>query len=259
MFRVEAELTYLFPEPAEVLLLLEAAHSSDQQVHRERLSITPPEGVTRLDDLVTGERRVVFNTDGETTIAYTAEVEVKARDVDLESEEQSAVRDLPADALRFLRASRYCPSDRFERFCRREFGELRGGARVQAILDWIDRRLAYEPGVSDATTTALDTFVGGAGVCRDFAHLAITLCRASDIPARAVSAYAYGLAPPDMHAVAEVFLGGRWRMIDATRKCDARNLIRVATGLDAADIAFMTVFGEAAMVAQRFSVEALDR
>lgn len=255
MLHLEAELTYRFPGPAEVLLLLEAARSPDQAIHREALTITPGVDIARLDDSVTGERRAVFTAEGEVTVSYWADVEVFSRDTDLPGAEQAAVRDLPAEALRYLRASRYCPSDRFESFCRREFGALRGGERVQAILDWIDAHLTYESGISDAATTALDTFVDRAGVCRDFTHLAITLCRASDIPARAVSAHAFQLEPPDMHAVAEVYLGGRWRLIDATRKSPTSGLIRVATGLDAADIAFMTVFGQANLVAQRFSVE----
>lgn len=255
MLHLEAELTYSFPGPAEVLLLLEAARSPDQAIQREALTITPDVEIARLDDSVTGERRAVFTAEGEITVTYWADVEVLSRDTELAGAEQAAVRDLPAEALRYLRASRYCPSDRFESFCRREFGTLRGGERVQAILDWIDAQLAYEAGVSDAATTALDTFVDRAGVCRDFTHLAITLCRASDIPARAVSAHAYKLEPPDMHAVAEVYLGGRWRLIDPTRKSPTSGLVRVATGLDAADIAFMTVFGQANLVAQRFSVE----
>ncbi|MDO8323921.1 MAG: transglutaminase family protein, partial [Phenylobacterium sp.] len=100
----------------------------------------------------------------------------------------------------------------------------------------------------------MDTFVDRAGVCRDFAHLAISLCRAADIPARAVSAYAWKLEPPDLHAVAEVYLGGRWRLIDATGLAPIDGLVRVATGLDAADIAFMTIFGRANLISQSFTV-----
>jgi transglutaminase-like putative cysteine protease len=259
MLHVEAELIYEFPGSAEVLLLLEAARSSDQAIQNERLTITPSVEIARLDDSVSGERRAVFSAEGEVVIAYAANVEVLPRDDTLARVEQAPVRDLPGEALRYLRASRYCPSDRFESFCRREFGDLRGGDRVEAILDWIHGHLTYEAGVSDAATTALDTFVDRAGVCRDFAHLAITFCRASDIPARAVSAHAWKLDPPDMHAVAEVYLGGRWRLIDATRKCATNGLVRVAMGLDAADIAFMTVFGRATLVSQTFSVEAVQR
>ena len=101
----------------------------------------------------------------------------------------------------------------------------------------------------------LDTFVDRAGVCRDFTHLAITLFRAAGIPARAVSAYACKLDPPDMHAVAEVFLAGSWWLVDPTGKAPIEGLIRVATGLDATDIAFMTIFGQGGLVRQSFSAQ----
>ena len=210
---IQADLTYSFEQPCEVLLLLEAARAPDQAIHSERLILTPAAEIARLDDSVTGERRAVFTGYGEVAIAYTAQVELLARDANLKGARATQVRDLPGEALRYLRASRYCPSDRFEAF--------------------VDR----------------------AGVCRDFAHLAISLCRAADIPARAVSAYAWKLEPPDLHAVAEVYLGGRWRLIDATGRAPIDGLVRVATGLDAADIAFMTIFGKADLVSQRFAIE----
>lgn len=253
-FTISAKLTYRFERASEVLLLLEASRGPDQAVHNDRLTITPSAEVARLDDSVTGERRGVFTAHGDVHIAYQANVEVLPRDADLEGAAASAIRDLPAEALRYLRGSRYCPSDRFESFVEREFGHLSGGDKVQAILDWIGDHVDYKAGVSDASTTAQDTFVDRAGVCRDFAHLTIALCRAADIPARAVSAYAWRLRPPDLHAVAEVYVGGRWRLVDATGLAPIDGLVRVATGLDAADIAFMTIFGRADCVSQSFSI-----
>lgn len=254
-FSISANLVYWFGWPCEVLLLLEAQRSADQAIHNERLVLTPATAVARLDDSVTGERRAVITAEGQLEISYTAEVEVLRRDGRLKGAAATPIRDLPGEALRYLRASRYCPSDRFEEFVGREFAGLTGGDKVAAIVAWIGSHLEYQAGVSDASTTALDTFVARAGVCRDFAHLAITLCRAADIPARAVSAYAWKLEPPDLHAVAEVYLGGRWRLIDATGLAPINGLVRVATGLDAADIAFMTIFGRAELVSQSFAVE----
>jgi transglutaminase-like putative cysteine protease len=253
-FQIKAELTYDFPQPRETMLLLEAARSPDQAVHAERLSISPAVEIARLDDPVTGERRAVFLASGRHEILYDATVEVHDRDGSLKGLAATAIRDLPPEAVRFLHGSRYCPSDRFERFVRRRFGDLQGGDKVQAIVEWINRNLDYEIGVSDSLTTAVDTFVDRGGVCRDFTHLTIALCRAADIPARAVSAYAWRLEPADLHAVAEVYVGGRWRLVDATCKAPIEGLVRVATGLDAADIAFMTIFGEAALVQQAFSI-----
>jgi transglutaminase-like putative cysteine protease len=258
LLTVRADLTYDFAAPCETLLMLEAARRPDQRVLAEDLAITPARAATRLDDAASGERRLVVDTEGRVRLVYEARVQVTRAPGRLAGLPQDAVRALPPDALRYLRPSRYCPSDRMERFVDREFDGLRGGDRVAAILDWIAGHLDYEAGVSDAATDALDTFTDRAGVCRDFAHLAVALCRASDIPARVVSAYAWRLEPPDLHAVAEVFVGGAWRLIDPTGKAPVEGLVRVATGLDAADVAFMSVFGTAELVAQSFSVERCD-
>lgn len=255
---VQATLAYRFPEPAEVLLLLEAARSPDQAVGAEQFLITPPCEIARLDDSVTGERRIVFTGQGDVEIQYAAQVEPLHRDPDLYRAEQTPIRNLPTDALKYLRESRYCPAERFESFVAREFGAYTGGTKVAAILSWLQTQLEYRGGVSDNSSTALDTFVDRAGVCRDFAHLAITFCRAAMIPARAVSAYAWELSPPDMHAVAEVYLDGRWRLVDPTGLAPLEGLVRVATGQDASDIAFMTIFGRAELLAQTFSVTRLE-
>ncbi len=255
---IRADLTYDFPNPNETLLMLEASRDADQTVLRERLSVTPQSDLVRRDDGPAGERRAVFTASGRVRILYDAQVAVRRETPRLEGAAQVAIRDLPPGVLRYLRPSRFCPSDSFERFVDREFGSLRGGDRVMAILEWIAGHVDYVAGVSDAQTTALMTFADRAGVCRDFTHLAISLLRASDIPARAVSAYAWKLDPPDLHAVAEVFVGGGWRLADPTGKVEACDLVRVATGLDAADIAFMSVFGRAVLVSQAFSVTQAD-
>ncbi|MBI1405771.1 MAG: transglutaminase family protein [Caulobacter sp.] len=257
-FIIDTHLHYRFADPCEVLLLLEAARGPDQTVLSEQLVFNPGADLARMDDAGTGERRVVFTAAGDVDIRYQAEVEVGLRETGLTGAEEALVRDLPEEALRFLRPSRYCPSDRFEAFAQRQFGELSGGDKVAAILAWIADHLDYRAGVSDGSTTALETFVDRAGVCRDFAHLVITLCRAAEIPARAVSAYAWKLEPPDMHAVAEVYVGGRWRLVDATGLAPIEGLVRVATGLDAADIAFMSIFGRAELLEQSFAIRRLD-
>ncbi len=254
-FAVEASLTYDFAAPCEVLLLVEAAHGPDQAVRSEALTFWPPVDAVRVDDPVTFERRTVFTASGRVNALYRAEVEIMLREHDLADAQAMAIRDLPSEVLPFLRASRYSPSDRLERFVDREFGGLAGGRKVMAILEWIAEHVDYRAGVSDAGTTGIDTLVDRAGVCRDFTHLVIGLCRAADIPARAVSAYAWRLEPPDLHAIAEVYLGGRWRLIDATGRAPIEGLVRVATGRDAADIAFMTIFGRATLVEQSFSIQ----
>ncbi|CAN7544600.1 transglutaminase family protein [Phenylobacterium sp. LjRoot219] len=257
-FSVTADLTYSFASPCEVLLLLEAANGGDQRVSQETLAISSNPHVSRLDDETSGERRVAFLATDTVEIQYQALVEVAERDIVLAGAAASTIENLPPGALKHLRPSRYCPSDRFERFVNREFNGTVGGDRVEAILAWIAKHLDYAVGVSDASTTSLDTFVDRAGVCRDFTHLAISLCRASQIPARAVSGYAWQLDPPDMHAVLEVYVGDSWRLADPTGKVRPEGLVRVATGLDATDIAFMSIFGQAQLVTQSFAIEQVD-
>ena len=139
--------------------------------------------------------------------------------------------------------SRYCPSDQFQAYVAAEFGGTSGGERVMAIRDWIERKFAYVPGVSDASTTALGTFVQRRGVCRDFAHVMVAMARASTIPARFASVYAPDVKPQDFHAVAEVYLEDGWHLVDPTGMAGIDTIARVGVGADAADVAFMTSFG----------------
>ena len=254
---IDARLNYRVAEPCEVLLMLEVANTPDQRVVKEDFS-TSAGAVARSEEPLTRGRQAIVTVQDYLEVAYAAEVELGTRELDFEQAAAGAIRDLAPDVRVYLRQSRYCPSDRFERFVRRRFGALAGGAKVEAIVAFVHDHLAYEAGVSDSFTTASETFCDGAGVCRDFAHLAITLCRAADIPARAVSAYAWGLDPPDLHAVVEVFLDGRWWLIDPTRKAPVDGLARIATGRDAADIAFMSIFGSAELVSQSFTVRRLE-
>ncbi len=162
--------------------------------------------------------------------------------------------DLGIETVQYLMPSRYCPSDQFQAFVDAEFGHVDGGARVAAIRDWVQTNFSYVPGSSFVDTTALDTFVKRQGVCRDYAHVMIALVRASGIPARIVSCYAPGVEPQDFHAVAEVFLDGAWHMVDATGMATEASMAKIGIGRDAADVAFLTAYGNANMISQTVSV-----
>ena len=256
-FSIDARLHYRCEASHEVLLLLEAATTPDQRVLSDSLEVSAGD-VVRRQDPVNGERSAIVTAQGDLRVAYRAEVEVAPRMTDFRHARADRIRDLPPAVLPYLRPSRYCPSDRFERMAQRRFGSLAGGEKVTAMLAFVEGHLAYESGASDVFTTACETFQDGAGVCRDFTHLAIALCRAADIPARAVSAYAWRLEPPDLHAVVEVFLEGRWWLADPTGKAPVDGLVRIATGRDAADIAFMHIFGRAELVSQSFGVTRVE-
>jgi transglutaminase-like putative cysteine protease len=141
-----------------------------------------------------------------------------------------------------LRPSRYCPSDRFVGFATRTFGPAPSPLdKVRAICDYVWGRIAYDSQATTIDTDATHTLLTGQGVCRDFAHLVVTLCRAVGVPARMVAAYAPGLSPMDFHAVVETAVDGAWWCWDATRRAPRQTLVRVGTGRDAADVAFVTV------------------
>lgn len=151
---------------------------------------------------------------------------------------------LPADALQFLLQSRYCPSDKAGDQAAEVVGDaMPGYPQVQAIRSWIHRNIEYRYGVSDASTDALDTLKAGSGVCRDFAHIGITLCRAMGIPARMVVGYLHKLDPMDLHAWFEAYVGGRWYTFDATQDEPRGGRIVLAYGRDAADVAFLSNYG----------------
>ena len=142
--------------------------------------------------------------------------------------------------LIFTLPSRYCLPDVLGREAWSRFGTLPPGyRRVQAICDYVHGHLTFSYGSSTPQSTAADVHASGYGVCRDFAHLVVALLRAVNVPARVVAVYAPGLYPMDFHAVAEAFVDGQWRVVDATLLAPRQSLVRIATGGDAADTAFL--------------------
>jgi len=237
---IEAELVYAFAPDTQIIAILEASHTSDQIILSELLDIQPSAKLLR-DTTPDGDRRIRAALSGDVTIRYTATVENKLRQLLPQSGRRHLWSDLPSEVLPFLLPSRFCPSDKFMRFAQRQFGGAGDGvAQIMAILEWIHRNVDYVAGVSNAETTAERTFVDCAGVCRDFTHLGITLARALGIPARAVSAYALQLDPPDFHAIFEVYLENGWWLIDPTRLAPIEGIVRIGSGRDASDIAFLT-------------------
>ena len=165
---------------------------------------------------------------------------------------------LPSDCLMYLLPSRYCPADRADARAWEIVGDASPGfGQVEAICEWIRDHIEYQYGVSTESTDALDTMAAGAGVCRDFSHIAITLCRALRIPARFVAGYLYQLEPMDMHAWFEAFVGGKWHTFDATQQSRKAGRVVVSYGRDAADVAFMSNYAPMKVTAMRVSVERL--
>ncbi len=158
--------------------------------------------------------------------------------------ESDAVEVTESERFHYVLPSRYCPSDRVEGFAATEFGQVGDEtATVQRVVTWVHERLFYLPGSTTAADDALVPLGTGQGVCRDYAHLVVTMCRALGMPARYVSVYAPGLSPMDAHAVVEVAVDGVWRVFDATRLAPRASMVRIGTGRDAADTAILTALG----------------
>ena len=254
----QCHLRYSVAEPAAAIAKVHVRRGPGQSIVDEVLELTSGAALEIVPDPASGARLLTGTVAGEFEIAYRAVVDITPRRAMPGTARQHDWSELDPDTLTYLLPSRFCPSDKFGRFVEREFGHTApGGERVNAILDWLDAKVDYLHGVSDAETTAERTFVDRAGVCRDFTHLGITLCRVSGIPARAVAAYALALEPADFHAVMEVYVGGGWWLLDPTRLAPIDGLIRIVDGRDAADIAFLTTAGAAVPVAVTVSVAEL--
>ena len=255
---IEVDLDYRFPEATDVLLAIEVAQLPDQVLSEDRLTVAgsgPLKPIGAEDGI---GRRTWMRAEGHCRVSYRAALAVDRPAIAIGALPVSRLPDLPAVVVPYLWPSRYCESDRFEAFVDKTFGSLEGGAKVEAMAEWIRREMDYVMGSSDASTTAVDAFLSRRGVCRDFAHLMASFARAAGIPARLVSAYALGLKPPDFHAVVEVWLDGAWHLVDATGLAPTGGLARICVGRDATDIAFMTIFGFGEMRAQSVQVTRLD-
>jgi transglutaminase-like putative cysteine protease len=244
--------------PAETFLTLMVEPKLNGEAHRvttESLRTTPT-GFSAIDADPYGNvvRRLVAPP-GFFSFDYSGTVEAEPNLPVPDDAPEVAPRDLPAELLTFTLPSRYCQSDKLARLATGEFGGLTpGGGRVNAVAGWIRSRVEYRYGTTDAMTSAYDTVTQRVGVCRDFAHLVVAFCRALGVPARYVSGYCLGLEPPDFHAWAQVWLGGRWHNVDATFEGVRPALVPIAFGRDAADVAMVTLWGAATLREQSVSV-----
>ena len=246
---VGSELTYQCQSPTVFLLNISVAQTDHQKILDESLTVDPPLDMQACQ-IGLGQNRThrVLSQAGMVTFRYKATVQLNPVTQNTPQIEQEDYASLPPDVLTYLNPSRYCESDRLTNYALSEFGHLAPNFdRVNAICDWIYQRLAYRSGTTDSSTTACDVLLQRQGVCRDFAHLAISFCRALGIPARYVSGYACRLQPPDFHGFFEAYLGGHWFLFDATRLAPPAGLVRIGVGRDAADTAFCTIWGTAMM------------
>jgi transglutaminase-like putative cysteine protease len=244
------ELAYDVVTPSEFIFNVHAARTPHQRVVSETFAATPQAEMAIDEDPAFGNRLARMHAEpGALSIRYAGTVEVSHYMAEPALLCGTPLAQLPTRTLLYLRPSRYCQADRVQSMAWREFGHLAPGhGQAAAVCTWVRERTRFQPGASGVNTSALETLNDRVGVCRDFAHLAIALLRALNYPARIVTGVDYGadpaLGPADFHAYVEVFLNGRWYLFDPTGISPLTGLIRIATGTDAADVPFATMFGE---------------
>ena len=257
---VEIALEYEVKTPTHFCFNVEAALCEGQEILSERLAVSSGVAPRSFTDEGSGNRFIRFDAlPGPLMLNYQADVQVNyvAGGVQLA---QMPVSQVPDAIFRYLLPTRYCESDLLSGQAQQLFGQTEPGmARVRAVARWVHESIDYRPGTTTSTTTAREVFMQRTGVCRDFAHLGITFCRALNIPARLVVGYVWFDEPPqDFHAIFEVWLGGRWVLIDPSYMAPVERLVRIGTGRDAKDVAFSTIFGTVQMTRKEVRVDEHD-
>ena len=265
-FRLEYSigLHYEIFAPTTFVLNVHAAKTPQQNVLGERVVVEPLVD-WRVETEPTSGNRLLRLASGPGTLdaRYDATVEVTHHLAARDDVVASPIDALPARVLPFLLASRYCQVDQVQALAWREFGDMPGGyAQADAVCRYVHSRVEFRVGTSTPATSALETLEQGAGVCRDFVHVAIAMLRALNYPARFVTGVDYGapsgLGPPDFHSYVEAYIGERWWIFDPTGITPLTGLIRIGTGRDAADVAFATMFGRVQGAMPQVRFRALD-
>lgn len=260
-FQVYSELQYEVSLPTTFIFNIQVSPSSSQTILEEALVIDP---VFQIEEFnaVAGEARFIKLQVEQTSfkISYNATVDLHYNIISRQHLQKTVpVIKLDAAVIPYLFPSRYCQSDKLQKLAVKEFGSIENAyTKVSTICEWIYNNVEYLGGSTNASTSAHDTLTERVGVCRDFAHLGITLCRALSIPARYFTGYAYNLKPQDFHACFEAYIGGEWIFFDPTKLAPANGLIKIANGRDAADAAVASIFGNTRFISMNVNCESLD-
>jgi transglutaminase-like putative cysteine protease len=255
--RAGYELAYDCPQPTPMVLCLTVHPSRHQDlIGQQVVHVSPPAAAADYLDAFGNICTRIVAPAGRTTISSSFEIEDSGRpDAVNWDAVQHPVEELPDDVLLYLLGSRYCDTDRLSDFAWSQFGYTQPGwGRVQAICDFVHNHIRFDYQRADSTRTASGALAEGTGVCRDFAHLAATLCRCMNIPARYCTGYLGDIGVPpvpdpmDFSGWFEVWLGGRWYTFDARHNRPRVGRVLIATGRDATDVAISTSFGSSALV-----------
>jgi transglutaminase-like putative cysteine protease len=251
--RAGLELIYETPAPTTLTLLIKPQRGPWQSIHSELFTFLPHCDSTEFQDSHGNTVHRVTLQPGETSVRHDSLIAVPSlRENHTQRGDFVPVEELPPKLLRYTLPSRYCDSDKLLDFAFQNFGHVpHGFPRVQAICDWVHHNIEYRFGGGNPQLAASDIIQQRFGVCRDFAHLCIALCRTFNIPARYVTGYVPDVAfqdpgtPMDFHAYFEVYIGHQWHVFDARFNVPRIGRIHIARGLDAVDGAFSTAYGSA--------------
>ncbi|HEX8465499.1 MAG TPA: transglutaminase family protein [Abditibacterium sp.] len=257
ILQIHSRAAYDLPSDAFILLMIEPPlQGLTHRVLDEKLTTTSTPSTMLWNDIYGNPQRRFAAPSGRFSFEFSSQIETQDNQNLPNDAVEHAPSDIPAECIIYTVPSRYCQSDRLQRLAQSEFGQMTpGGGRVNTIAAWIRQRVEYQYGTTDAMTSAYDTAAQRVGVCRDFAHLLISFCRAMGIPARYVSGYCLDLEPPDFHAYVQVYMGGAWHNVDATYEGVRPALVPIAVGRDAADVPITTLFGPAKLIEQSVEVQ----
>ena len=261
-FEVSSALSYSVNGPTTFILNIHALNTNSQKVLSEKLTINPDVNIEEFSAHDGSSRFIRIKVFQPTLmdINYTATVEMNYELIDeSKSEMRVSITELDSYIASFLYPSRYCESDKLMKYSFKHFGQLPSTYdRVLAITEWINKNIEYVSGSTNSQTSAVNTIIERVGVCRDFAHLGIALCRAISIPARYFTGYAYQLKPQDFHACFEAYIDGNWIIFDPTGLAPLNGLVKIANGRDAADAAVASIFGNAVGTSMKVECNALE-
>jgi transglutaminase-like putative cysteine protease len=254
--KVACQLDYDSQENAPLILMLRPQNGLKQQLIEENYLLTPNIPISEYQDVYGNLCQRIIAPLGKLNIKTSSIFEVS--DV-LETDFEAGfvpVENLPNEAIIYLLPSRYCESDKLSNLAFEIVQNLPlGYHQVESIRLWVKNHVAYEYGRSSSSTSAYDVSISKTGVCRDFTHLCLALCRALNIPARMVVGYLHDLKPMDLHAWFEAYVGDKWFTFDATQDIPKGNRVVIAYGRDANDVAFASQFGEMELLNMCVSVE----
>ncbi len=245
--------------PSSLILMLQPRSGLGQKIVQQDYRLNPTVSVIEHIDSYGNLCQRLVIPQGAFQVEATALAET-SDDIDVQpSAAFVPIEELPDYALQFLLPSRYCQSDLLGNLANKIVEDVESAYnQVEAIRHWIHTHIEYRYDTSNASTSAIETEKTRMGVCRDFVHLGIALCRSLSIPTRMVVGYLYQLEPMDLHAWFEAFVGDRWYTFDATQSEPRGNRIAIAYGRDAADVALATQFGPLSLTEMKVWVDAAD-